>query len=1265
MKITGEVFIGNMKAQFYNKGEDEITMGNNKKRRHLLNRTFAIILALTLILSNFSTAALSKEVAAADENGPGGVKDGLISWVDVEQSAEMDGTNITSLIDLVDNKSWEKETDNPYIPNAMNFNGGLQTEKAMYTRSANDFNIEDPAREVFSIQSSDGKGFPWEFGGKGSTALYNAKDNTINTYFGRTNAINVEVDNYELKDGAMLNIWSAENDWALSLNGNTLDKTADNTTQFATDTSGGRYYIGAGHSSRFNGMIAETILFDRKLNDDERSKVNSYLALKYGLTLKDDNDNSIDYVASDGSPMWEANNNEGYGNRITGIGRDENGNLSQKQSISQINGANLTIALGNEIKETNQANSEAIANDKSFFIFSDNGMSTAFHSEIENEKLPADLKHRNDTTKSTKQMDRVFKVDKTNWKDTDITLQVDDVNIADQEFYLYILDTNVFIPVDKETGKVTRNSNVLSDGSSFTFILHVNKKDLESEVRTSENLQEDNYISGWEEFQTALKEAQDVLTDADKTQNEVNETLSALQEARNNLEKKEELNLNIHSPSEQVDTSQPEFNGIVTEGADVTLVIKDQDGNIIENIGGTAEVNDDTGLWTYTPVHDLPDGSYTVEVTATKDGASITETKDFRIYTTDKEKLEKLVDATNDIENDGYTEESWKYFQDKLNNAKEVLDNENATQDEVDKAYEDLQDAFLDLEKTKPENPVDKSLLEDLKTNIDNKELQPEDYTSKTWDGLEHALENAENVLNNDQASQEEVDQALKNLADAYTNLQPAPVVPKVDKSLLEELTKDIHDKDLSEDAYTPESWNNLEDALHHADVVFNDENATQEDVDQAFLDLTDAYANLKEVDPEPVVDKSLLEKLKSNIENKDLAEGDYTSDSWNALEEALNNAREVLNNDQATQEEVDQALKDLANAYTNLQPAPGEPAVDKSLLEGLTNDVYGKDLSEDAYTPDSWKNLEDTLHHAENVLANENATQEDVDQAFLDLTDAYANLKVIDPEPVVDKSLLEKLTNDILGKNLPAEVYTSESWKALEDALNHAQTVLADENATQEEVDTALGQLIEAYTNLKEIEKAPEVNKQLLENLVKDSNNLSKEAYTDKSWLAFEKALHAAKDVLNNPNVTQAEVNDQVEKLVAAFKALQPVKEEKPEADKSDLQDLIDKIRDENLSDHDYTQDSWNDLESALQQAEKELNDAKASSQDIKNALSSLESAYQKLEQVKPAPSGSNAQGEKLPRTATNMYTNAFIGTLILVAGFLLLFGTRRKKIN
>ncbi|MBT8273343.1 MAG: hypothetical protein KJO77_06030, partial [Bacteroidia bacterium] len=84
-------------------------------------------------------------------------------------------------------------------------------------------------------------------------------------------------------------------------------------------------------AERWDGGIAELIVYNQILTTTERVQIESYLALKYGFTLGT-NGTSQDYLDSDGSVIWDQSENLGFNYNVTGLGRDDNSELDQKQS---------------------------------------------------------------------------------------------------------------------------------------------------------------------------------------------------------------------------------------------------------------------------------------------------------------------------------------------------------------------------------------------------------------------------------------------------------------------------------------------------------------------------------------------------------------------------------------------------------------------------------------------------------------------------------------------------------------------------------------------------------------------------------------------------------------------------------------------------------------------------------------------------------------------------------------------------------------------
>lgn len=98
------------------------------------------------------------------------------------------------------------------------------------------------------------------------------------------------------------------------------------------------------NSDGLDGYIAEVVIYNSSLNSSDRNRVESYLALKYGITL--DQGTATNYTASDGSTlMWDATDNASFANDITGIGLDATSELNQTLSISA--NADRLIRIGN------------------------------------------------------------------------------------------------------------------------------------------------------------------------------------------------------------------------------------------------------------------------------------------------------------------------------------------------------------------------------------------------------------------------------------------------------------------------------------------------------------------------------------------------------------------------------------------------------------------------------------------------------------------------------------------------------------------------------------------------------------------------------------------------------------------------------------------------------------------------------------------------------------------------------------------------------
>ena len=206
---------------------------------------------------------------------------------------------------------------------------------------------------------------------------------------------------------------------------------------------------------------------------------------------------------------------------------------------------------------------------------------------------------------------------------------------------------------------------------------------------------------------------------------------------------------------------------------------------------------------------------------------------------------------------------------------------------------------------------------------------------------------------------------------------------------------------------------------------------------------------------------------LNAAIEDaKKLTESDYAAESWKAFKDALESAETVSRDENATQEVVDAAVKELTDAKDALVAVKPQPA-DKTALNAAIDEA--KNLTENDYTAESWKPFADALKAAEDVLSKADATQDEVNAAATALTAAQSSLKKNDqPQPTVDKTALRNRYNELVIT--PNVGYTPESWANFQNALTYANTVLGNEAATQADVNSALEALNNAANGLTQI---------------------------------------------------------------------------------------------------------------------------------------------------------------------------------------------------
>ena len=276
--------------------------------------------------------------------------------------------------------------------------------------------------------------------------------------------------------------------------------------------------------------------------------------------------------------------------------------------------------------------------------------------------------------------------------------------------------------------------------------------------------------------------------------------------------------------------------------------------------------------------------------------------------------------------------------------------------------------------------------------------------------------------------------------------------------------------------------------------------------------------------DGESTVDKSLLQytiEYAEEVKADDALEGVVPAvvREFNA---ALEQAKIVLANEKATEAEVDAITNRLLNAIWMLEFKGGDKETLKANIE------LAEKLNEKDYTKESWAKLQEELTIAKEVYEDENALAADIEDATNNLKDAINSLVKKD----VNKELLQGLVDMI--SELNSDEYIDSTWKNIEKVLESANEILVNEDATQEQVDTAYDNLLRAYLELR-----LKPSKDKLEDLINKAESLNKEDYTEKTWKKFEKALQKAKVVMSDENASEKDITKAEDELDVAMQGL------------------------------------------------------------------------------------------------------------------------------
>ena len=288
-------------------------------------------------------------------------------------------------------------------------------------------------------------------------------------------------------------------------------------------------------------------------------------------------------------------------------------------------------------------------------------------------------------------------------------------------------------------------------------------------------------------------------------------------------------------------------------------------------------------------------------------------------------KIDERIKNFQDLSSQYPNNQDIKNTIDKLTALKDNVTSENVTNaaamadtiDQLDKYGS--QQAYSDLQKAAESHSAEVNKT-DLKTEIDAAKALADDpkyYNSTNKDAFDKALSDAETVYGNDSASQQEVDDAKKALADAKTALNGSAT----DKDALQSAVKEADTVKGDSKYYNAKNKDDYDKALAAAQKVIANPAATQQEVDDAKKALADAKTALNG----SATDKDALQSAVKEANTTKLDDKYYNAsqDKKQAYDEAFAQATKLLNDKTASQKAVDDAVANLEKAKAELN---GEP---------------------------------------------------------------------------------------------------------------------------------------------------------------------------------------------------------------------------------------------------------------------------------------------------------------------------------------------------
>lgn len=598
--------------------------------------------------------------------------------------------------------------------------------------------------------------------------------------------------------------------------------------------------------------------------------------------------------------------------------------------------------------------------------------------------------------------------------------------------------------------------------------------------------------------------------------------------------------------------------------------------------------------------------------------------------------INELIESYESLIEADYTVDSWGVFAAELTIAIGVQVNPEATAIELKEACDALRKANAQLVSVKA-----------LKEAISKKEeLKQEDYTPASWEAYISVYEDALTLCAKSNATAKEINDMLASLNEVMDALVTAGDTSELMTVLLDGEDKVARGYD--EDHTTTSSWKAYKEAVDAAWLIMDNEQSAQREIDACCDTLREAIEQLaKRATP------ATIQSLEAQIKKGWALQSDVSEETFVALKTVLESAEIILAKEDKKDikaQDVQTAMMMIANEIDKLQ-IPSMQQTLRILIE-QANIVLNSDVSD--IRPTNVQALKAAVKAAQQLLDEGCSDQQVLQNASLRITKCMQELYKI-----ADKQMLVDLVASLNAADLQEKSYTQASWNAYLNALQAANDMIKNDDASVEDVEQCYASMMQAVAELTKV-----VNKDALAyhiDIIKEMIDQF-DAYVPSSVRGLRELYEQAVAAYDDETITYAQVQALCEQLAKAEAnaRLYP--------DKHVLQEMLESVKRMNLAR--YTSQSQQELQRIVDVCEQVMNNPEATAEEVEQVVQSLKSAVSQLVEIQTKPSidkNTDSTDDTSTITTTNgktkPVTTGDVTNLLTLCGFMFISGATAIK--